>query len=292
MMAQTPSSKEDLLNKKITHFPAPALKNDLERLADQTFLVVNTSKYGMIDDFVQLSEATAFAYKRDAKYTYLVTNYHVVRPHTIDLQNNNFDLTISMQPDKMQYRLYDNGIEYNEKGIACLLYADKEHDVAVLYTENSPLIPFTPIDALPRSLHLGDQVYLIGFPAGAVQETATGSVSSRTTSKSSLHELPIPGYTVQILNNQGVSGSGIFLREGKKTYLVGIAQSKRNEIPMLQIVPQELFYPEIMMVTAQSPCECEGQLLSLLPGSEQTKTVESSSDNAAKPSTDDPAAKE
>ncbi|HIH24025.1 TPA: trypsin-like peptidase domain-containing protein [Candidatus Woesearchaeota archaeon] len=263
---------------KVAHLPPHPVKTPLERMADQTLLIKTEGTYKSIDETLVSSEGTVLAYKRDDRFTYFITNYHVIQPTLIDFKNEKYRLKLSFEPTTMRYSLLDNGIEYGQKGDACVLYADKKLDVAVVYAENSELakngVSFTQVKPLMRPMHLGEQVTMVGYPLAVLQQAMTGIVSSRGTYNSSSDENPVPGYNLDIMNNGGVSGSGVFVQQGTEIYWAGIAQSAYTNLRVLQMVPVTSFYDRIKDLTAPS-CGCakEGQTTAEIPSEGLTVPV-------------------
>lgn len=285
LLAASIASEARAASAKVAHLPPHPIKTPLERMADQTLLIKTEGTYKSIDETLASGEGTVLAYKRDDRFTYFITNYHVVKPELVTFKNEKHGIELSFKPATMRYSLFDNGIEYGQKGEACVLYADKRLDVAVVYAENSELekngVSFTPVKPLMRPMHLGEQVTMVGYPLAVLQQAMTGIVSSRGTYTSSSDENPVPGYNLDIMNNGGVSGSGVFVQQGKEMYWAGIAQSAYTNLRVLQMVPVTSFYDRIKDLTAPS-CGCakEGQTTAEIPS--EGLAVPTHCDNATK----------
>jgi S1-C subfamily serine protease len=245
---------------KVAHYPAPKEKTGLERLAGQTFLITNEGQYGKTENFINIQEGTTFAFKREGKYVYFITNDHVVKPVPLVFKSERLEKSIDLTPKKMLYGIFDNGVEYGLKGRACVLYTDKTLDIAVLYGEIDGA-SITPVKPLRRKLRLGEQVYMIGYPKAALQTVVSGYVASRATLAKEGDKWPIPGYQVNILNDTGVSGSGIFVKEGEEFYWAGIAQATTGDGGTLQIVPVEMFYDMINSISPNGCCDENGTIV-------------------------------
>ena len=266
----------------LNHYPAPEERTALEQLAEQTLLVKKEAFYAVQEQFkkdtpLHLGSGTVFAYKRDDHYTYFVTNAHVTRAEELKFRNIDTGWELTYEPKKAFYTLYDNGIENNSRGPACLLFTDKKRDIAVLYINNRDDIKVASVLSYRKPLHRGEQVRMIGYPKATSQEILSGVVSSRTTT-TNFFDTPISGYTLDMLNDAGVSGAGIFVETPDGPRWVGTAYSARTDTRLLQMEPVEVFFDDIMALQAINPCGGSGQTL------EEIASVD-----VSKPKTDAPA---
>ncbi|MDO4962746.1 MAG: trypsin-like peptidase domain-containing protein [bacterium] len=157
------------------------------------------------DNYNQVASGSGFIYKKDDKYAYILTNYHVIEDGTI------FKVTFT---DKQEVE-------------ATLVNGDEYYDIAVLKVDASSVEKVATLGN-SSNLELGDSVFTIGAPLGKeYMGTITKGIISGINRQVSV-SLKSGSYLMEVIQtdasiNSGNSGGPICNIKGE---VIGITSSK------------------------------------------------------------------
>ena len=205
---------------------------DLERISKSVYCIRNTAVYGKsmyTDDGKSLeinaqgaSWGTAYAFKRQDGFTYLLTNYHVIFNSLI----GGWDREAKLTKEKLE--VVDNiRDDFKEDDIPLELVASApEKDVALIRTKAE--LPFYEPQILVRdSLKERDKTILIGYPLGETKTVTEGIVGNvydpdREYDRDMRVKMDHVDFIVDCASNPGNSGSPAFVIRNGEYYFEGL----------------------------------------------------------------------
>ncbi len=171
---------------------------------------------------------TGFVFDYDGRYSYIITAEHVVDiSHTLKgmakCGKKGTPCTSMFLPVAAEYSVVDNREDNDSSNDISLelIAADVEHDIAILRTETELPVAHSYYVGNAESLHIGEDAYSIGYPAGEMRLVVSGIVSNTDNNINGLKDRKV----LNLSMDSGQSGSPYFVKRGDKYYLMGICQA-------------------------------------------------------------------
>ncbi len=183
---------------------------------------------------------SAVIYKMEEKYTYIVTNYHVVYDYsaasgTPTISENIWAYLYGSESTPVADSTASGGYTYDDYAIPCTYIGGSiDYDVAVIRAETADVLAVNPL-AAPVSVtfdyYVGEEVYAVGNPDDGGLSVTKGIVSV----DSDYCELAIDGTTTRsyrsirtdVALTHGNSGGGLFNSSGE---LIGLNNAGDEDI--------------------------------------------------------------
>lgn len=167
---------------------------------------------------------TIFAFSKDNEYTYFLTAGHMVRKTDKTVEH---PLLGEMKVSSVRYSIVENALdEKSDDDISLdMFFRSESMDIAVFRAKTQMHVSTSYGAIDQKDLHVGESVYVTGYPRGAMRFLSIGTIGNLTgVPNKDIEDEPTP-IIADVENMPGNSGSPMFVRRGDKFYFIGVVVS-------------------------------------------------------------------
>ncbi|MBI4738075.1 trypsin-like peptidase domain-containing protein [Candidatus Woesearchaeota archaeon] len=206
---------------------------DISRSVHCTRIVAKYERVGSDDNLLPIKPeytryGTAFAFSQDNEYTYLLTAGHVVETE----QHMKHWLFGEFELKSVKMTLVDNALdEKASDDVDVEVFAQYPGtDISVVRAKKKLHVSRAYKSVNQKSLHLGEQAYVIGYPRSLVGFLTVGHIGN-TKGVTNFDELKDScAVLADVRVAPGNSGSPLFVRRGDELYFAGVVTALEGPV--------------------------------------------------------------